>query len=494
MLPLLIGLIVLSICLYIKKYYDNVANYPKGPMPLPFIGNFFDVPAVDMQDYFKKCSDKFGPVFTVFLPAPIVVLNDYESIKESMVKNAECFAGRPTAYPEKFYQMEDGKGVLFSSGENWKNQRRIAIQILRDFGFGNQVLENKIHDGIDDLFHHIDSIKHEGVDFRWPFQICVANVISSILFGYKCSYDNTDRLKVYTDVLDAATENFRASRYILLYQYFGKYPWIVKFLNLFATESVSQIKLVFESVRKDIAEAKKSYVEGHEPENFVHAYLDKCKALGGYISEDQLAPVVSDFWIAGMDTVTTFSRWSIVIFAYFPDVQTKMRDEIHAAIHDHHYVTMRDKKNLVYCTAVQLEIQRFINFFPINLSHEANEDISIMGHLIKKGTAVLPQIYNVLRYDDAFVKPEEFIPERFLTEDGKALDKAIVEKVIPFGLGKRRCAGEAMGNMEHFLIMTRFLQRYKVSFMNEEERDLSKIWGFILKPYKRLMRVEDCEY
>ena len=42
MLSLLIFLISLSL-VYIAHFYYNVSRYPKGPFPLPFIGNLYMV-------------------------------------------------------------------------------------------------------------------------------------------------------------------------------------------------------------------------------------------------------------------------------------------------------------------------------------------------------------------------------------------------------------------------------------------------------------------
>ena len=40
--------------------------------------------------------------------------------------------------------FSDILGILFASGENWKNMRRFAIRSLRDHGFGKQTAETFI--------------------------------------------------------------------------------------------------------------------------------------------------------------------------------------------------------------------------------------------------------------------------------------------------------------------------------------------------------------
>lgn len=55
--------------------------------------------------------------------------------------------------------------------------------------------------------------------------------------------------------------------------------------------------------------------------------------------------------------------------------------------------------------------------------------------------------------------PEEFRPERFLNSDRK-LDLKL-DKSIPFGLGRRVCAGETFARNTLFLYMVALVQNYK---------------------------------
>lgn len=47
-----------------------------------------------------------------------------------------------------------------------------------------------------------------------------------------------------------------------------------------------------------------------------------------------------------------------------------------------------------------------------------------------------------MAYDPIFENPMEFRPERYLLSDGKTLNKEVVDRTVPFSLGRRQCAGE----------------------------------------------------
>lgn len=58
-----------------------------------------------------------------------------------------------------------------------------------------------------------------------------------------------------------------------------------------------------------------------------------------------------------------------------------------------------------------------------------------------------------------FSNPKTFKPDRFLDADGKFVPD---ERVIYFGIGKRRCVGEILGRAEAYLFAATLLQRFSL--------------------------------
>lgn len=73
-------------------------------------------------------------------------------------------------------------------GEKWREQRRFALHLLRDFGLGRALMEHKIRDEVRGLVEHL---KRKGgaeaggsrMDVCKPVGVCIANIIDNILFG-----------------------------------------------------------------------------------------------------------------------------------------------------------------------------------------------------------------------------------------------------------------------------------------------------------------------
>lgn len=83
-------------------------------------------------------------------------------------------------------------------------------------------------------------------------------------------------------------------------------------------------------------------------------------------------------------------------------------------------------------------------------------------------------------YRKLWGNPSEFQPERFLTLDG-TINKALSEKVILFGLGKRKCIGETIARLEVFLFLAILLQQVEFSVPEGTKVDMTPIYGLTMK-------------
>ncbi len=71
-------------------------HLPPGPYPLPILGNLLTLGA-DPRKPLMKLWNKYGDVFTVFFGSkPVIILNGYDTIKETFVTHGQVFSDRPT--------------------------------------------------------------------------------------------------------------------------------------------------------------------------------------------------------------------------------------------------------------------------------------------------------------------------------------------------------------------------------------------------------------
>ncbi|GMT22839.1 hypothetical protein PFISCL1PPCAC_14136 [Pristionchus fissidentatus] len=473
------------------KYYRFVARYPKGPFPLPFIGNIHQFDIKSQYKSFDRVGKTQPGIYTFFIPLPFVQLTDYEAIKEAFIDKGEDFVGRGTIQLiEEAFAFAPNSGVVNSVGDNWREQRRTAISIMRDFGMGKNLMEEQVRSSVADYIEHLDGIEDkENVDLRWPIQVMVSNVINEVLFGFRYKHDDCQPLMDYVNGFNEMLEKFTGNKLLILafiIPSIRHWPWI-------GWHAVGKMQLISQKLNQYIVRNVDRCLEGFniddEPTCFVHGYKQRM-GQHEYLDHVNLLATCSDFFIAGQETTTTTLRWAFLFLANNQNAQTKLREEILAVIGTDRLPTMADQVKMPYTRACVLEVQRRANILQTNVVRVTTKDVEIKGQMIPKDTWVNGDIHFLMANDPLFENPEEFRPERYLNEDGKTLKKDLVERTIPFSIGKRACAGEAVARVELFLGLTATFQHYRILPREGEEIDLVPPPNSILVPKDQTLRIQ----
>ncbi|KAH7725746.1 Protein CYP-14A3 [Aphelenchoides avenae] len=477
----LLALASLVIAYVVWYYVFFVPRYPKGPLPLPLVGNIFQIRPSDVHLYMRELSLKYGPVYTLFTPRPMVCINDYEHIKEALVTKADHFVGKLQTPPQIFFSWgKNNGGILNGYGQNWKEQRRLALTILRNFGMGKNLMEHQVMRSVTDMVENMDSMADRSkVDMFVPIQLCVGNVINETLFGYIHKHTDTKKFLHFVEIIVDFFEALRSSEMMLL----QTWPHLkhVPPLSSAYKETERKMGSYFEFISAEVKQQMEQFDPDAPVTTFVQAYLQEMhKNNNPFLNFHNLVCTVSDFWMAGMETTSTTLRWAILFMAKWPHIQRKAQEEIDRVIGKDRFPTMADKPQMPYMSALLVELQRYANIVAV-IPHFCTSDQTVGKHKIPADTVVTLNLYNVLAHDPSFEEPETFNPDRFLEADGKTFKKKAEERLVQFGLGKRQCAGEGLARMELFLILTTLLQRY--NFEATGDVDCTPKFTAVTMPY-----------
>ncbi|KAH7714827.1 Protein CYP-14A3 [Aphelenchoides avenae] len=485
---LLLAVVLLAV--YVAWYYRDVARYPKGPTPLPFVGNLLQLPRANLHLYIHEKSKKYGSVYTIFTPLPVVVLTDYAALKEALLVKGDHFAGRVHRPPQCFFSNIPRGGIIANDGDSWRDQRRMALTIMRNFGMGRNIMEEKIMLSVAGMCEYLDRLEDKSsVNMMFPLLLCVGNVINELLFGYRYRHDNTEKFMEFVHILTDFFQCFKTTEMLMI----EAWPW-ARHLPIVSTKYKNMkgnMAVYFDFITKEVEALKESFDPAEPATNFVHAYMKEIdennNAQKANFSREQLVVVASDFWVAGMETTSTTLRWAVMYMLQWPDIQAKVQAEIDRVVGRDRFPALADKPNLPYTNAVLHEIQRYGNIVSAVVSHRCTSDQTVKGLPVPANTAVYPQFFSILKDDPVFEDPNQFKPERFLKEDGVTFRKELLDRMVQFGMGKRQCAGESLSRMELFLIFTTIMQRYR--FVANGQLDLTPIYGLVMPPHDHSCRL-----
>ena len=93
----------------------------------------------------------------------------------------------------------------------------------------------------------------------------------------------------------------------------------------------------------------------------------------------------------------------------------------------------------------------------VDVARKLTRDTEVGGWLLPAGTLVLPAIAALHMRPDLYDEPEQFRPERFLSEGAESYSW------IPFGGGVRRCIGASFAQVEMRVVLREVLRRVRLA-------------------------------
>ncbi|XP_059152561.1 cytochrome P450 2D15-like [Physella acuta] len=452
---LALAVVVTSILYWLIKKPNNLP--PSPGIALPIVGHLYLIER-DPRQQFKKWSQKLGDVFSLKLgQETVVVLNSFEVIKEALVKHGDSLSDRSTRSFVARNVPHVSKGIIFSSGTDWKEQRTVSLSILRKFGLGKNILAEKIAEEIKILLKKLASENGKPIQIRGLLNISVSNIICSIIFGRRFDFDDP-KFNYLTALLnDSVRLNSGVMRlnFLPFLTYLPNYKTLGKKLISIGNE----LRAFSESMVREI---KKKY-DPNNLDNYIVAYvheMEKKRQLNQptYLNEISLVRHIDNLFLAGTETTSTTILWALYFVLLHPDTQNKIYQEIKEYVGLGRAPTMSDKPQLKYLNAFIMETQRLSSLVPFSVIHVCAQDTVLNGFTIPEGAQVIPNLDAVLKDKKIWGDPENFRPERFLDEQGNLIKR---EELIPFSIGRRICLGESLAKMELFLFLSSMFQRFE---------------------------------
>ncbi|NXB42187.1 CP1A4 protein, partial [Leucopsar rothschildi] len=464
---------------------------PPGPRGYPVLGNVLEL-RKDTHLALTRLSRRYGDVMQVRIGTrPVVVLSGLDTIRQALVKQGEEFMGRPDLH--SFHYISNGQSLAFSpdSGEVWKARRKLAQSALKSFSVAPSptsssscLLEEHVSQEAEYLVSKFLQLMEEKKRFE-PYRylvVSVANVICAMCFGKRYEHEDQELLSL----VDLGSEFGEVAT--------GGHPAdFIPALRYLPSRTMAVFKDInrrFNNfVQKIVQEHYRTFDKEHI-RDITDSLIGHCQEKSGgedahvQLSDEKIIHIVNDLFGAGFDTVTTGLSWSLMYVSLYPDVQKKIHEELDRVIGRERRPRLSDQGTLPYTESFILEMFRHSSFVPFTIPHSTTKATVLNGYYIPKDTCVFINQWQVNHDEKLWKDPSAFRPERFLTPTGTEVSRTESEKVLSFGLGKRRCLGEVIGRWEIFLFLTTMLQQLHFSLRPGEPVDITPQYGLTMK-YKK---------
>ncbi|KAJ6481097.1 cytochrome P450 monooxygenase pc-1 [Mycena sanguinolenta] len=437
-------------------------------------------------DGLREATEEFGPIVNVkVLWMDTMLTTEPEHIKRILSTEFNNFV-KGDRFKNGMRSVL-GNGVFNSDGEQWKFHR----QMTRPFFTRDRITDFDILDRhAEDVVSLLKERSKAGyaVDFQDLIGRFTMDSSSEFLFNNCVDSLKTNLPYPHNVVSPPAQSNAReanaASKFADAFN--------LAMLRISEREVVGPIWPLLEIFGDKTAGPMRDMSEYLDP--IIHTAMEKKRVSGqkekGGDSEelsllDGLLDTTSDprvlkdellnMLIAGRDTTMHILTVVIYFFTMYPDVCSRVREEILAHVGPSRRPNYEDIRDMKYLRAVLNETLRLYPSVPFNVRENINAvvwpspDPNEKPLYIPAGSKVPYSVFMMHRRKDLWgPDAEDFSPDRFLDERLQTYLLKNNFQFLPFNAGPRICLGQQFAYNEMSFMIVRLLQAFSSFSLDEE--------------------------
>ncbi|KAK1558799.1 hypothetical protein Q3G72_006816 [Acer saccharum] len=474
----------------LKNLRKRVPPLPPGPRGLPIIG-YLPFLGTHLHKTFTELAGVYGPIYKLWLGNKLCVVVSSPSLAKKLVRDQDTiFANRDP--PISALVLHGGKDIAWLPyGPEWRTLRKLFVSKMMSnasldacYSLRKQEVKKIIRD--------VYNRSGKAIDIGELSFSASINVIQNILWGSTLQGENT--------TINGTGVELRES--------------FAELMVLLGAPNISDIFPMLS--RFDIQGiAKRTKKIGFHFENMIDSAIQRSKnlaAIGGTANNDgkkdflqillelmehedgatsftmaQLKGMLTDILVGGTDTTTTIVEWTMAELMQHPKVMKKVQEELTEVVGIDGSVDEFHLPKLQYLDAVVKETMRLHPALPLLVPRSPSQSTIVSGYTIPKGSRIMLNVWAIHRDPQLWDNPLEFRPERFLNNSEKFDYLGNNFQYMPFGSGRRVCAGIPLAERMLMFLLASFLHSFECKLPNDTKLDLSDKLGIVMKKLKPLV-------
>ncbi|XP_061358396.1 flavonoid 3'-monooxygenase-like [Gastrolobium bilobum] len=490
MLPWFIGFVTITTTILIYRVVKFVTRpslqLPPGPRPWPIIGNMPHLGPVPHHSI-ASLARTYGPLMHLRLGFVNVVVAASASVAEQFLKVHDAnFSSRPPNAGAKYIAYNYQDLVFAPYGPRWRLLRKISSVHL----FSGKALDDFKHlrqEEVARLTRNLANSGSKAVNLGQLLNVCTTNALGRVMIGRRVFNDGNGGCDPRADEFKAMVVELMVLAGVFN---IGDFIPSLEWLDLQGVQAkMKKLHKRFDAFLTSIIEENKSSSKSEKHKDLLSTLLSLKEIPdddGNKLTDTEIKALLLNMFTAGTDTSSSTTEWAIAELIRNPRIMGQVQQELDTVVGRDRNVREEDLPHLPYLQAVIKETFRLHPSTPLSLPRVANESCEIFGYHIPKGATLLVNVWAIARDPKEWSEPLEFKPERFLL-GGEKVDVDVRGndfEVIPFGAGRRICAGMSLGLRMVQLLTATLAHSFNWELengLNPEKLDMEEAYGLTLQ-------------
>jgi len=420
------------------------------PGPKSFFGlqNIRGMSQAGMQKFVSDCWRTYGDLFEVQVgPKKLVMVIHPDHVRHITVTNAENYDKLESYDPVRKYVI--GDGLVTSTGELWKRQRRLmspfytprGVQEFADIFLQDTLTTSKRWSEL--------AARRAQVEIFDEMAIITASIVLKAIFSTESAQDILEIKECVETMI-----NFAGSR---ANNPFQLPDWMPTGANTAYWKAREKVHHYINGV----LDARLAMAEADYPNDLLSKLITAEDAeTGERMPRELLRDEALTNFFAGYETSARSMSYAWYALADNPAVKARLHEELDRELGDA-VPTLDTLKRLPYTLRVIKETLRLYPPAPMYAKDVVADDV-IDGYRVEKGSTIILFPYFTHRHPDFWDDPLRFEPNRHAPEAEKARHP---QAYHPFSSGQRVCLGNQFSLLETHIILAILARRFDPQFL-----------------------------
>lgn len=415
------------------------------PGPKGFFGlkNIRDMSQEGMLNFVNECWQEYGDIFEIQIgPKKLVMVINPEHVRHITLSNAQNYEKLGTYDSVRKYVI--GNGIVTSTGELWKRQRRLMAPFYTPRGV-EEFADIFLHDTLA-MVKRWDRLAayQSKVEMFDEMALITASIILKAIFSTESDEDILEIKDCVETMINYASGGVTSP--------FRLPDWVPTGSNLHYWNAHDTVHDYINSV----LDTRLAMDESDYPNDLLSKLITaEDTETGERMSRDLLRDEALTNFFAGYETSARSMSHAWYALAQNPNVKAKLHEELDRELGDA-IPTLDTLKRLPYTLRVIKETIRLYPPAPMYAKDVVDDDV-IDGYRIEKGSTIILLPYFTHRHPDFWEEPLRFEPNRHAPETEKARHP---QAYHPFASGQRVCLGNHFSLLETHMMLAILAQRF----------------------------------